>query len=88
LGKVVFSIPLLGYAAGFARTRDGLIVLVIIPATLIVYSELMSIKNETVKLLRERKKRKLTPKEKVELELGKEEIKAEKWYHKLFKKKK
>jgi signal peptidase len=86
LGKVMFSIPLLGYPIGFAKTRDGLIILVIVPATLIIYSEVISIKNETVKLLKERKKRKLTAGEKVELEVGEEEIKVERWYHKLFKK--
>lgn len=86
LGKTVFSIPLLGYPVSFAKTREGLIILVIIPATLIVYSELISIKNETKKLLEQRKKRKLTLKEKVEVEIGEEEIKAERWYKKLLRK--
>ena len=85
LGKEVFSIPLLGYPISYARTREGLIILIIIPATIIIYSELVSIKNETLRLLKERKK-KLSLTEKVELEVGKEEIKAEKWYHRLFKK--
>lgn len=86
LGKTFFSIPLLGYPVSFAKTREGLIILVIIPATIIIYSELLSIKNETKKLLEQRKKRKLTLKEKVEVEIGEEEIEAEKWYKKLLKK--
>jgi signal peptidase len=58
LGKVVFSVPLLGYLISFAKTRDGLIVLVIIPATLIIYSELTTVKNEIIKFIKERKKKK------------------------------
>ncbi len=86
VGKVLFSIPLVGYPVAFAKTRDGLLILVIIPATVIIYSELMSIKNETKKLLAARKNRKLSLQEKVELEIGEEEIKAQKWYHKLLRK--
>lgn len=85
LGKAVFSIPLIGYPIAFAKTRDGLIILVIIPATIIIYSELMNIKNEAKKLIKERKK-KLSKKEKLELEIGEEEIKAERWYRNLYKK--
>ncbi len=84
LGKALFSVPYLGYPVAFAKTRDGLIFLVVIPATLIIYSELITIKNEVQKLLKKRKKRKLTVKEKVELEIGEEEIKAEKGIKKLW----
>jgi hypothetical protein len=52
---------------------------------LIIYSELLTIKNEVQRLLKEQKKRKLTVKEKVELEIGEEEIKAEKGIKKLWK---
>ncbi len=85
LGKVYFSIPYLGYVSSYSKTRDGLIFLVIIPVTIIVYSEMVTIKNETVKLLKDRKKRKLSGKEKLEVEIGEEEIKVEKWWHKLWK---
>ena len=86
LGKVLFSVPYIGYPIGFAKTRDGLIILVIIPATIIIYSELVSIKNETVKLLKERKKRRLSQKEKLEVEIGEEEIEVEKGIRKLIRK--
>jgi hypothetical protein len=86
LGKTIFSIPLLGYPVSFAKTREGLIILVVIPATIIVYSEAITIKNEAAKLLAERRKRKLTLTEKTELEIGEEEIKIERWYKKLWKK--
>lgn len=83
LGKVLFSVPFLGYPVSYAKTRDGLIFLVIIPATLIVYSELINIKNETKKLIAERKKRKLTLAEKAEVKVGTEEMQAERWYHQI-----
>ncbi|OGD63880.1 signal peptidase I [Candidatus Beckwithbacteria bacterium RBG_13_42_9] len=63
IGKVVFTIPYLGYAVAFAQTQTGLIVLVVIPATLIIYSELMNIKNEVVDIIK--KRRKITPKEEI-----------------------
>lgn len=55
VGKVIFSIPLLGYPISFAKTRNGLLILVVIPATLVVYSELITIKNEIIKYLNNKK---------------------------------
>lgn len=86
LGKILYSVPFIGYPVSYAKTRNGLIVLVVIPATLFIYSELISIKNETKKLLKERKTRRLTTKEKLEVKIGKEEIKAEKRIKKFFSK--
>lgn len=85
LGKVIFTVPFAGYPIGFAKTRNGLIILVIIPATLIIYSELVSIKNEAIKLIKKRKKR-LTPKQKLEVKLVKDEIKTENKIKRLFNK--
>lgn len=50
LGKLLVDIPLLGYLVAFAQTGVGFVVMIIIPATLIVYSELASIKKEVGKL--------------------------------------
>ncbi|QQS44277.1 signal peptidase I [Candidatus Roizmanbacteria bacterium] len=94
-GKVILSVPYLGYPIAFAKTQTGLIALVVIPATIIIYSELMTIKNEAIRLLRERKKRKLSLIENAEVAVGMEvmevqdEIKSteEKIERKLFKKK-
>ena len=86
LGKVIFSVPYLGYPVGFAKTQTGFVILIVIPATIIIYSELMTIRREVYKLLEERKKRKLTLEEKIELEVGEEEIKVERWYHGLINK--
>jgi len=58
LGKTVFSIPLLGFPVAFGRTQKGLIVMIVIPATLIIYSELLNIKKEIIKLIAQRKKTK------------------------------
>ena len=40
LGRVALSIPFLGSLLSFTRTRTGLIVMVIVPAVLIIFSEL------------------------------------------------
>jgi signal peptidase I len=77
LGKVNISIPYLGYAVNFAQTQMGLIFLIIIPATLIVYSELLNIKNEAKRLIVERRNRKLNFREKIQVLVGEEEIALE-----------
>ena len=51
IGKVFFSIPFFGYLISYSRTLPGLIIMIVIPATIIVYSELINIKNEAVKLI-------------------------------------
>lgn len=56
LGKAVFSIPFLGYPLTFAKTQTGLIVLIVIPATIIIYNELITIKHEIVKLWKRKEK--------------------------------
>lgn len=78
LGKVLFSVPFLGYPVSFAKTLYGLILLVLIPAVLIILGEAVTIKNETKRLLLERKKRKLSLTEKVEEKIGEEIIEVEK----------
>lgn len=57
IGKVIISIPLIGFPVSFARTQTGLLVLIVIPSTLIVYSELMNIKKEISLLLIKRKEK-------------------------------
>jgi signal peptidase len=54
LGKVVGKLPLLGYPVAFAKTVPGLILLIVVPATILIYSEALSIKKEVAKL-REKK---------------------------------
>ncbi len=86
LGKTIFSIPFLGYPVSFAKTREGLIILIVIPATMIIYSEILNIKNEAKRLIQKRKKRKLSAVEKAEVAVGKEVEKTEKGIKRFFKK--
>jgi signal peptidase len=55
VGKIVFSIPLIGYLVAFEKTLPGLILLIIIPAVIIVYRELINIKNELVRVKSKRR---------------------------------
>lgn len=64
IGKVFFSVPLLGYPISFSKTLPGLIILIVIPATIIIYSELINIKNEAVRLIKKRRKSQLRKKKK------------------------
>lgn len=59
LGKVIFSVPWLGYPVAFAKTTEGLILLIVIPAVIIIYDELRKIKQEIIKI----KNRKINNKE-------------------------
>lgn len=62
IGKVVFNVPYLGFPVSFAKTQLGVVVLIIIPASIIVYEEFRTILNE-IKQLR-LKVKKLDSKEK------------------------
>lgn len=50
LGRMLFNIPFLGYPVSFAKTKEGLVLLVIVPAVIIIYSELLNIKKELAKI--------------------------------------
>jgi len=52
IGKVVLIIPYLGYLANFAKTPWGFILLVISPATIIIYEELKSLIRELISLFK------------------------------------
>ena len=65
VGKVLFSLPLLGYLVAFSKTQLGFTMLVIVPATIIVYNELNVLKKEIpafVKARKEKKDKKTKPK--------------------------
>lgn len=64
LGKVVYTIPYLGYVVSFTRTQLGLTLLIIIPATIIVYGELINLKKEIMELIIKRKESRLSLQEK------------------------
>lgn len=58
VGKTFFTLPYVGYPVGYARTKVGFILLVIIPSTIIVYEELYKIKEEIAKKWGNRRERK------------------------------
>lgn len=55
LGRVILSLPYLGYLTSFAQTQKGYIVLIVIPATIVVYSEFLRIKEELQKIILRKK---------------------------------
>lgn len=51
LGKVFYTIPYFGYLIIFAKSIPGLIVLIIIPSTIIIYQELLQIQKNFKKII-------------------------------------
>jgi len=58
VGKVLFTIPLLGYFSSFIKTLPGLIVLIVIPATIIIYSETLNMKRAIAEMFSKKHPRK------------------------------
>jgi signal peptidase I len=58
LGKVLFSVPYVGYAVNAAQKPVGFLLIVIIPAVIIIYEEIQNIRKEFVKIARRRRKEK------------------------------
>jgi signal peptidase len=56
LGRVIFVIPHIGYLVSFTKTELGFVLYIVIPATLIIYSEVSSIKRELLRLINKKKK--------------------------------
>lgn len=56
-GKVLLAIPFIGYPLLWAKTQKGYIFLIIIPATIIIYSEFLNIKSELASIIKNRKKK-------------------------------
>lgn len=63
LGKTVFSLPYLGYVVAFTKTQKGFIFLIVVPATIIVFSEFLNIKKEVLLWREKRKKQSFQPSE-------------------------
>ena len=51
-GKVIFTVPHIGYVANFAKEPAGFILFVIVPATIVVYEELKLLISESVNQLK------------------------------------
>jgi len=46
VGRVLFDVPYIGYVLSYIKTLPGLLILVIVPATIIVYEEARKIRDE------------------------------------------
>lgn len=66
LGRVIFHLPYLGYAVAFTKTQTGFIFVIVIPATLIIYSELGTIIKEIKILIEKLKEKQKTKNKKLE----------------------
>jgi signal peptidase len=59
IGKVLFSVPFVGYFINFARKPLGIVLIILIPALFIVYDEVIKIVSE-IKILKSRDKDKIS----------------------------
>lgn len=55
VAKHRFTIPYLGFVIGFAKTQHGVVLLLVIPGTLIVYEEIRNIRKRLVDYLQKKK---------------------------------
>jgi signal peptidase len=72
VGKVVFSVPYVGFAVDFAKKPFGFMLIIVIPAVIIIYDEIRKIKNEVLKM--KKKKDETDKKQDEEIKELKEEI--------------
>jgi signal peptidase len=57
LGKTILVVPFIGHAVNFAKTQMGYIFLIVVPITLIIYSEILAISSEIRKIFAQRRRR-------------------------------
>lgn len=50
IAKYYYNVPYLGYLVSFAQTQLGVVLLIIIPGTILIYDELMNLKKAVVGL--------------------------------------
>lgn len=54
VGKVSFALPYFGYLLSFGQTKQGLVVLIIMPGALLIISEIHKLYNNLLKLSKEK----------------------------------
>lgn len=57
IGKVYIVIPWVGYLLGYIKTLPGLVLIIVIPSTIIIYEEIRKLNHETRKIIQKRKNR-------------------------------
>lgn len=68
IGKVLFSVPYVGYAVEAAKKPVGFVLIVVIPAVIIIYDEAQNIKKEILKKMDYKKRIKKRDEDQVEEE--------------------
>ena len=68
VGKVIMKLPYVGYPVSYAKTPQGLILLIVIPSVIIIYDEINKIKEEIRKKIDYRKRMKKREENKEEKE--------------------
>lgn len=58
IGKFIFGIRYVGYLIVYVKTLPGLIIIIVIPATIIIYEEVKKIKKEAGEIRKRRKQKK------------------------------
>ncbi len=53
-GQVLLTVPYLGYVANWIKTPAGFVSLIVLPAAILIYGELMAVKNEMVRAWKKR----------------------------------
>ncbi len=54
IGKVLFSLPFLGYLVDFAKKPLGFVLIIVIPAAVVIFDEIKNIFNEIKKIQKKR----------------------------------
>ncbi len=72
VGRVLFDVPYIGYVLSYIKTLPGLLILVVVPATIIVYEEVKKIRDEGRAVLARRRARRQA------LSLGREKAEGSK----------
>ena len=57
-GKVILTVPYIGYVLGYIKTLPGLVLIIIVPAAIIIYEESKKIHRETKEILKKRREAK------------------------------
>jgi len=58
IGKVILTVPYVGYAVATAKKPLGFLLIIVVPAVIIIYDEMRKIKDEIVKMFRRKKNKK------------------------------
>lgn len=63
IGKVLLHVPFLGKVIAFSQSQIGFMVMIIMPATILAYNEVMTIKTEVLRLLEKKRRKEVVEKE-------------------------